>query len=66
MTPKAANSCFVNLVFFSSATASFATPGSCASSSLPRDGGDGPILLASGIGFLITIGIGFWISNSDF
>ena len=30
------------------------------------DGGDGPILLASGIGFLITIGIGFWISNSDF
>merc|ERR1711939_150011 len=30
------------------------------------DGGDGPILLASGVGFLITIAIGFYISNSDF
>jgi len=30
------------------------------------DGGDGPILLASGIGFLFTIALGFYISNSDF
>ena len=30
------------------------------------DGGDGPILLASGVGFLITIAIGFLISNADF
>lgn len=30
------------------------------------DGGDGPILFWSGVGFLITIGIGIVISNSDF
>ena len=30
------------------------------------DGGDGPILLFSGVGFLITCAIGFWISNADF
>mmetsp|Transcript_34296 Transcript_34296/g.103476 ORF Transcript_34296/g.103476 Transcript_34296/m.103476 type:complete len:134 (-) Transcript_34296:88-489(-) len=30
------------------------------------DGGDGPILFWSGVGFLVTIAIGVWISNSDF
>lgn len=30
------------------------------------DGGDGPILFWSGVGFLFTIALGVWISSSDF